>query len=206
LLASDDRASQRSRAGWTAAHAQLPVVRDFSIGSVRAATGRADVDVRLTFRPELDAVVGLVPQTADATFVALPEDGGWRVAFADSTITPEYTSPDTAPAAARTWVADRLACRARPATGLLSTGRLTDQLCSARGPVRVGTPEALEPSMSSDRFLAAYGPDVFSWARVVPVTSPARVGAVLAPLGPRWRVIGLVDLPSTRSNQLQANP
>jgi hypothetical protein len=207
LLASADRSTQRSRAGWTAAHAQLPVMRSFTIGAVRAAPERSEVDAHLALRPELDPVIGLVPDAMTATFVTLPEDGGWRVAFGDSALTPQYASETGAPMATRLWVRDRVGCRFRSAAGLLTTGRLTDQLCGARGPVRVGAPIALDPGPSSDRFLAAYGPDVFTWARVVPVTSPARVGAVLAPLGPRWRVIGLVELAASSSDPSpQPNP
>jgi hypothetical protein len=209
LLAVGDRIAQRSRAGWAAAHAQLPVVRRFTIGDVRADNARAEVDAQVSLRPELDPVVGLVPGSAASTWIALAEDGGWRVAFADSTLTPKYPAVDGAPDAARSWVADREGCRSRSRAELLASGRLTDELCSARGHVRVGAPSSLEPGEPSDPFLAAYGPDVFTWAQVVPVSSPARVGAVLAPLGPRWRVIGLVDLPSTPSpqpNPEQLNP
>jgi hypothetical protein len=195
LLAADDRATQRSRAAWTAAHAQLPVVRGFTVGAVREHGSRADVDARVMLRAELGPVVGLVPATAAATWVTFAEDGGWRVAFGDSTIVPELAPADAAPAAARAWVADRDGCGARARAELFASTSLTDQLCTARGPVKVGGALPLTPRDTSDPFLAAYGPDVFTWARVVPVTSPTRVGAVLAPLGPRWRVIGLVDLP-----------
>jgi hypothetical protein len=196
LLALGDRTTQGSRAGWTAAHAQLPVVRGFAIGDVRATSERAEVDAQVVLRPELGPVVGLVPQTAMATWIALGEDGGWRVAFAESTLLPQYPQADIAPAAARTWIESRHGCSPRARAGLFtSSSRLADELCDARGPVHVGAPVPLEPDEASDPLLAAYGPDVFSWARVVPVTSPSRVGAVLAPLGPRWRVIGLVDLP-----------
>jgi hypothetical protein len=196
LLAADDRAAQRSRAGWTAAHAQLPVVRDFTVGAVRESSARAEVDTRVVLRPELGPVVGLVPATATATWIAVAEHGGWRVSFAESTLVPEYTETDAAPDAARAWVEDRHGCPARARAALFASTLLIDELCDARGRARVGSAQPLEPGESSDALLAAYGPDVFTWAQVVPVTSPARVGAVLAPLGPRWRVIGLVDLPS----------
>ena len=200
LLAATDRAVQQSRAEWRAAHAQLPLVRNFTLGAVRIADGRAEVDSTVALKPELDPVVGLVPGAALATWIVLAEDGGWRVDFGASALVPQWASETAAPAAARTWVADRAACGAVARAALLGTGRLVDELCASRGPVRVGQPMALEPSESSDPFLAAYGPDVFTWARVVPVTAPTRVGAVLAPLGPRWRVIGLVVLPPLSDN------
>jgi len=200
LLATTDRTAHQSRAGWTAAHAQLPVVRDFALAAVRVAGDRAEVDSTVGLKPELGPVVGLVPGVAHATWVVRAEDAGWRVDFTESTLTPQYLAADEAPAAARAWVADRVGCRPRARAGLLGIGRFADELCAARGSVQVGPPGALEPVESSDSFLAAYGPDVFTWARVVPVTSPARAGAVLAPLGSRWRVIGLVDLPAVQPN------
>ena len=175
--------TQRSRAGWTAAHAQLPVVRGYTLGTVRAGEGRALVDSTVELRPELDPVVGLVPGTVVATWVVLAEDGGWRVDFGESTLMPQYPPADVAPAAARAWVAERAGCGDKARAALLGTGTLADELCDARGRAQVGAPVALEPSESSDSLLAAFGPDVFTWARVVPVSAPARVGAVLAPVG-----------------------
>ncbi len=200
LLAAPDRTVHQSRAEWRAAHAQLPLVREFTLGAVRIVGDRAEVDSTVALQPQLDPVVGLVPGSALATWIVLAEDGGWRVDFGESALVPQYVSDTAAPAAARAWVAERTGCGASARAALLGTGRLLDELCATRGPVRVAQAVALEPSESSDPFLAAYGPDVFTWARVVPVTAPTRVGAVLAPLGPRWRVIGLVDLPILSNN------
>jgi hypothetical protein len=202
LLATADRTAQQSRAGWAAAHAEMPVIRGFALGAVRVGS-RAEVDTTLVLKPELDEVVGLVPAAATATWIVLPEDGGWRVDFAESTLTPQFPSPDAAPAAARAWIDHRSGCHGRARARLLGVGSLADEVCAARGSVGVGTAIALEPGESSDPFLAAYGPDVFTWARVVPFVSPSRAGAVLAPLGPRWRVIGLVDLPSLSNDPQQ---
>ena len=155
LLAATDRTVHQSRAGWRAAHAQLPLVRDFTLGAVRIVDGRAEVDSTIALKPELDPVVGLVPGAALATWIVLTEDGGWRVDFGESALVPQYASDTAAPAAAQTWVADRAACAASARAALLGTGRLVDELCATRGPVRVGRPVALEPNESSDPFLAA---------------------------------------------------
>ncbi len=203
FLAADDRATHQSSAAWTAAHGQFPVVRGYALGAVRITEAGGEVDGTVVLKPELDPVIGLVPGTATATWVMRPEDGGWRVAYSESTVTAQYPSADTAAAAARIWIADRTGCGARARAALLGTGALADALCAARGPVQVGLPLPLQPTESSDPFLAAYGPDVFSWAQVVPVMAPAHVGAVLAPLGSRWRVIGLVDLPALQTNPQQ---
>jgi hypothetical protein len=196
VLAANDRAAHLSGAGWRAAHAQLPVVLGFTLGATRVLGDRAEIDGSVRFDPELSLTVGLVPSTAVATWVARAEDGGWRVAFSEAVVTPQWLPDTSATAAAGAWVTARTGCGAQARVALLGAGHLVDELCAAHGTTEVGAPLPLEPVESADSFLAAYGPDVFSWARVVPVTAPARVGAVLAPLGSRWRVIGLVDLPT----------
>jgi hypothetical protein len=141
LLAAGDRAAQGSHAGWTAAHAQLPVVRHFSLGAARLASDRAEVDTTLGLKPELGPVVGLVPQTAFATWVALAEDGGWRVDYAESTLTPQYVDAGSASGAARQWVVDREGCRVRARAALLGVGILADDhpRTRRRGPGPPGT-------------------------------------------------------------------
>ena len=47
----------------------------------------------------------------------------------------------------------------------------------------LGNPEA-------DPYVAAFGPDVLEWARVVPVSGPAQIDVVVAPVGESWLVIG----------------
>jgi hypothetical protein len=37
---------------------------------------------------------------------------------------------------------------------------------------------------------AAFGPDVYAWARRVPVTGPVALDLFLAPVGERWLVVG----------------
>ena len=187
LLAVDDRAAVRSRASWTAAHVQLPVVRGFTIGAVRETGTRAEVDTRVDLRPELGPVVGLVPATRrPRPGRRSPRTAGGASRCPDSTLAPEYPEATTAPVAARAWVADRRGCpeRAR-AAGRFASSLLTDELCDAYGPFgslrRCRSSRASSPIPSSP----LYGPDVFTWAQVVPVTLPgALAGAVLAPLGP----------------------
>jgi len=48
--------------------------------------------------------------------------------------------------------------------------------------------------------VAAYGDDVFTWARVVPVTAPVTFDLVLAPIGDRWSVIGAVQASPSSSS------
>ena len=55
----------------------------------------------------------------------------------------------------------------------------------------VGAPTDLLDDAGVSAVTAAFGPDVYAWARVVPVTAPERLELVLAPVGERWLVIGI---------------
>jgi hypothetical protein len=145
-------------------------------------------------RPQLDEVIGLVPAEAELTMATVQEDGQWRVRFADSRLEPVYLDDATAAADTRAWVARRAGCM--PADeydgGLLGAGAasLAEQLCGAAEPVAVGAVRALTISPDADPYIAAFGPEVLDWARVVPVSSPVELDVVVAPVGERWLVIG----------------
>lgn len=189
-LAAPDRTQQRTRAEWIASHEHLPPVTGYSIRSVDGT--KALVDLRL--RAGLDFVRGLTPARATATFATAAEDGGFRVAYASSIVTPEYPSDESAPDAVRQWVDARRACQHPPelAGGLLGATYLVDGLCRASGTVSVGGVAVLPDSPAVEPFLAAFGPDVGRWARVVPVSSPVRLSVVTAPVGESWLVIGVL--------------
>lgn len=194
LLAAADRATYAGPAGWTRAHGFLYPVTNFTLGDVTERDGRAEVAVRTELRSGLDEVMGLVPPAAASTWVAVPEDGGWRVAFDQSTISLEYRADDDAPAGVRAWVEARRACEAAPEYdgGLLGVASLADRLCRAEGETRVGTPGLLDDPVDAAPFLAAFGEDAGRWARVVPVDGPVALRAVVAPLGERWVVVGVL--------------
>ena len=194
FLSAANRADAHSPARWRTAHDQMPRVRGFSIGAVRVEGDRAEVDVDLAYRPELDAVVGLVPAHATTTWIAVAEDGGWRVDYAATRIEPRYADQALASGAARRWAERHRGCHQMAST-LLGSPVLIADVCETRGAVVTGAPQPLTPGDASDPFLAAYGPDVFDWARVVPLNTPIKADVVLAPFARSWRVIGVVDLP-----------
>jgi hypothetical protein len=194
LLSQDERAAS-SVTAWTAGHADLPEILDFELGgSSRPAGDRSEVTVRAKLRPHLDEVVGLVPGSADLTLATVEEGGEWRVLFSESRREARYLDDVTAARDARAWVERRAACS--PADeysgGLLGAGAATlaGQLCEAEGSVAVGTPRPLADSPEADPYVAAFGPEALEWARVVPVSSPARLDVVVAPVGEVWLVIG----------------
>jgi hypothetical protein len=196
MLSAAERRELGSGAEWTAAHGQLPEVLGFVLEAAGPGLDRVEVESSVELRPVLDDTIGLVPARARATWVAVAEDGGWRVAFEERRFEPRYPPDADAVATVRAWARDRRECTARAAGelrgGLLGVVDLAAALCGGRS-AAVGTPGPLDPDNGIEPFLAAYGPDVFSWARVVPVSGPVALGAVVAPVGHRWRVIGVIE-------------
>ena len=195
FLSAADRDDLGSRAEWTSAHGQLPRITGYTVATVASGMDRTEVATALELDAGLDEIVGLVPARADATWVAVAEDGGWRVAFAQSALTPRYPADFDAPAAVENWVAARRDCRRgdQYRDGLLGSDDLARTLCRAEGRVAAGPVAPLDPSAEAQPFLAAFGPEVFSWARVVPVDAPDPFQVVVAPVDERWLVIGVLD-------------
>jgi hypothetical protein len=195
FLSAADRAELGSRSEWEASHGQLPTPTGLQLGTARSDGTRAEVEAELTFEPALDETRGLVPARADAVWIAISEDGGWRVARSESRLSPQYPDATGAVSSAETWARARVACRADAEYegGLVGSSSQVTALCNATGPVTTGAVVSLEPGVGVEPFLAAFGPDVLSWARVVPVTSPVPISVVLAPVGDRWVVVGALD-------------
>jgi len=201
ILSDGDRANATSGAAWAAQHAALPAVTGYEITAVEQHASRADVSAHLQLRPELNADAGLVPQRATATFSAVAEDGGWRVAYSDSTLVPQYAPATRAPAAVRSWVRARQDCRTGPEYdgGLVGAPARAAALCGRRGAIAVGNARTLPDTAQDQPFLAAFGTDVHDWARVVPVDTPVRMDVVVAPVGEHWLVVGVLPALSERS-------
>ncbi|MGH8984884.1 MAG: hypothetical protein ACRDY6_13560 [Acidimicrobiia bacterium] len=201
LLSKPDRDEIGSSDEWVAAHGELPNVTGFVLGVVRVDGASAEVEANVTFESTLDETRGLVPSRARAAWVAVAEDGGWRVAHSQSRLTPQYPDEQGAVRAADTWVEARRSCDVATEYegGLVGAAGPVEALCDTRGPVRVGAVGALEPDAGVEPFLAAFGPDVLSWARVVPVISPVPLAVVLAPVADSWLVIGMLESSSDGS-------
>ena len=195
VLSEPDRSNATSGAAWAAQHAGLPSITGYEITAVQQHDDRADVSVRLQLRPELTTDAGLVPDRATATFPTIPEDGGWRVAYSDSTLVPQYaTFISSAPTAVRSWVRARQACRTAPEydAGLVGAPARAQALCGARGSIHLGRVRSLPETAQDQPFLAAFGTPVHDWARVVHVDAPVRMDVVVAPVGERWLVVGVL--------------
>jgi hypothetical protein len=197
LLSAPDRAEVGSRSEWEVAHGQLPIVTGVTLGDATSDGTRAEVDAEVTFEPALDETRGLVPSRAQGVWVAVAEDGGWRVAHSERRLLPQYPDGNGAVTAAETWAQVRTGCRAGDEYdgGLLGATGPVKALCGASGPVEAGAVSNLEPGVGVEPFLAAFGPEVLSWARVVPLANPVPVVVVLAPVADRWVVVGALELP-----------
>jgi hypothetical protein len=193
-LSASNRVLSGSAAQWVADHDTIPPFVSYRIRSVAVSGARAEVGADLALRPSLDQVRGLVPAHASGAFIAVAEDGGWRLAWSDSVLTPRYPADDLAPEAVVRWADDRRACRRGPeyAGGLLGAPRLVAGLCGARRAVAVDRARLLPERAAAEPFLAAFGPSAHQWLRAVRVRAPVRVDVVVAPLGEHWLVVGVL--------------
>jgi hypothetical protein len=167
---------------------------------VTADDQRAEAGSSLDLVPVLDEVVGLVPAHATATWVAVHEGGVWRVSLEDSSLQPVWPSDATAAAAVEDWARARQECQSGEAIGefaggVLGSPAIADALCKRDGDVRVGGAEQLDGTDGAPVF-AAFGAEAQAWARVVEVSDPTPLRAVVAPLGDTWLVVAVLPAPS----------
>lgn len=195
FLSSTDRVAFGSPAGWVAGHADVvPPLLDYEVGEVSEGDGVTTIATTMTFEPGLDQVVGLTPGRARVAWELLEaEDGTWGVALDTSAVEPIFPPAEEAGAAARAWVTERQACRqpANEREGLVGAAGLADALCDAAGELAVGDVTALDETATTT-VSTAFGPETAAASRVVRVTGSVELGAVLAPIGDEWVVIGIL--------------
>lgn len=199
LLDLEGRRAARGRAGWIQSNFYRPQLRSFTISELRAVD---EVSVEVVgegeFVTRLDEVVGLVSARGRVSWRAVAEDGGWRVAYLSSVIRGMYPDDDTADDAAHDWVAARQRCADEAAraleyqNGLLGAAGLASTLCDKPGVISVGAVKRLGERPNPAPVIAAFGAEADLWARIVRVDKPVALNVVLAPLGERWIVIGLL--------------
>lgn len=196
FLSASDQEQASDAAEWTADHFMiLPTIEGYQISSDSSDGIRSEVNVALALRSELDQLAGLTTATADSTWVLVDEQNVWRIALTESTIVSVYLDDETADQAVEMWAQQRQQCT--PALQwdqtLVGFPSLADALCGANGSVEVGPVQALSDAAEAAAFLAAFGPEVGLWARVVEVKSPAALRVVVAPIGEQWLVIGVLE-------------
>jgi hypothetical protein len=198
-LSAADRYTYPTVSTWTHHEAESAQLLTAAITSIVQDRDAADVNVQLHQHASLDEIQGLVPADAHARFHVAREDGGWRVDLLDSRVVADYPSDRSAPAAAVAWAESRVSCAKTPKfqwrAGLYGDGAdlVAAQLCDRKGAVHVDGVRPLNDNDSYSALLAAFGPDVGLWARVVPLRAPSAMNLVLAPVGEQWLVIGMLS-------------
>lgn len=179
-----------SPSGWIAGHAdRVPPIEGYEVEEVDGD----EVVTLVRFVPGLDQIQGLVTERVRVTWATSDDGGSWGVDLAGSTQEPLYPSDESAPAAVREWAEGHQDC-GTPRTwegNLQGSPTLAERLCGVAGEVEVGPALPLGP-VDAGPFLAAFGPEVGEWARVVAVTAPVELRAVVAPIGQEWLVIGVL--------------
>jgi hypothetical protein len=206
LLDGASRKRYPSAARWTRAQADRTVVTGVRVGAARPA-GRAttDVTVELTHPPAIDPFAGLVPARTVEVWRARSEDGGWRVAADPVSVRADLPSDRRAPDAVTAWVQRLVGCDRQGAAALQAGAELygpadlAEAPCRQRGRWTVAAPRRFEEAAEPEAYVAAFGPEVGSWVRLVPVQGPdARFHVVVGPLGDAWRVLGTDPAQQTR--------
>ena len=196
LLAASDRAEAGELDGWTDRHAELWPIAGAEITDVSGDDTSATVTTRLRYHSRLDETIGLVPARAEGRWRVVREEGHWRIALADLEVRADVPDDRAAVDAAKAWSAAKQRCSATAdqeyAGGLVGFPTVADALCGDPGELRTGAPQRLSEGPDADAFVAAFGPQVLTWSRVVAVDAPVVFRAVLAPVGDRWIVAGLL--------------
>jgi hypothetical protein len=201
LLTSDSRTRYPTLEAWVEARPNRVRPVAFCLRSERSvATDAVELEVAATHRPSLDPFVGLVPARSSQRWLVHRERAGWRVPSAPQRF--EYLLPGDQAAAQATsaWV-ERLASCDRRAAQTLQAARhlygpadLPARPCRERGRWTAGAALTLDHAADAQTLLAAFGSDVLTWGRAVPVRGPrSHFYAALAPIGDDWRVMGVLS-------------
>ena len=203
LLDPASRQRFPTAAAWTRAQANLTIPTGFEIGPSRAAFGggdRVEVEVTSSQQPSLDPTRGLVPALSRGLWSVERRDGVWRVAAEPVSVAPILPDEAGAPVAVTQWV-DRLrACDLQGAaslqvgTYLYGPADFVRAPCQEAGAWTVGATTGLDSAADPRDFVAAFGADAGTWARLVAVQGPRTdFFAVVAPMGEAWQVVGVAD-------------
>lgn len=201
LLDDASRRRYPSLAAWINAQADRATPHTFTVGTSRPSPDRPgafEVDLSATHTPSLDPIRGLVPARSTSTWLVRLENDAWRVSADPLAFRPVLPGDAAATAAVQGWVSLLAACDAPGATALQVTPHLYGPAGLARTPCETpgtwtaGEPTGLDRTPDPRAFLAAFGPEVGTWARLVPVRGPAGgFLAAVAPMGDGWQVMGV---------------
>lgn len=199
LLTSGDQQDVGSAAAWGSSSPDRPAPTAFTVTSEQITPGDEQISVDVTRRPSLDQYAGFVSARATQVWHVVRDGTRWRVGAEPLTETPALPPIAGAADAAGRWAQASARCDRAATAALEGVPNLTgpeDLLgapCSERGAwMAAGAPVTLDRAPDTESFVEAYGPDVGTWMRLVPVYGPRTHFLVaVAPLGDAWRVIGV---------------
>jgi hypothetical protein len=203
LITADSRRRFPSLSTWERGAVDRLLPATFELGAERPAEvdrGQAvDIDINATHEPALDTFSGLVPGRARETWRVWREDDHWRVDAEPVKAVPVLPLDQAAEDAVRAWVARMEACDQNGARALQVSSLLYGPIqlgqapCKERGSWTVGVTARFDAAPDNGAYIAAFGPGVGSWGRLVPVKGPrSHFFAAVGPLGDDWRVIGVL--------------
>jgi hypothetical protein len=191
-------------ARFTRAQADRAEVTAVRVGRERrAGPGRAEVTVTLAHPAAIDPFTGLVPARTVEVWRASRQGGRWRVAADPVSVRADLPGDGRAPEAVTAWIDRLLGCDRGGAAGLQAGAELygpadlPELPCRTRGRWTVAAPRSFDAAVEPEAYVAAFGPEVGAWARLVPVQGPgARFSVVVGPVGDAWRVLGTDPVPA----------
>jgi hypothetical protein len=200
LLAPASLRSYPSQATWLDALPDLPPPTTFTVMAGKATGAGMDVSVDVRRTPVLNSFVGFVPAHAVEVYRTSRSGAAWRVEATPVGVRPDLISDRTAAADVSAWLNRLAACDGAGAAALqvspdlLGDDTLPGAICTSHARLRAGPAQPVMGGPSTAPFLAAYGPEIGSWGRLIPVTGPGQQLLVgVAPLGRSWRVFGIVS-------------
>lgn len=204
LLTSASRARYPTPEAWSGARANRLHPVAFCLRSERPAGAdggdAVQLEVATTHRSSLDPFVGLVPSRSIERWLVQRERTGWRVPAGPQGFDYVLPADHEAANAADAWVEHLASCdlgtaqTLQVARHLYGPADLPARPCKEGGRWTVADALTLDRAPDAQTLLAAFGPDVLRWGRVVPVRGPrTHFYAALAPVGEAWRVMGVLS-------------
>ena len=199
-----DEASRRrypTMTSWVRAQVDRAQPVTFEVGGSRPSPerpGAFEIDLSATHVPSLDSIRGLIPARSASVWLVRREGETYRVSSDPLSFRPVLPAEAQATDVVQGWVSLLAACDAPAAAQLQVAPRLygptglVSAPCEKRGTWTAGRPVGLDRTPDARVFLAAFGPEVGTWARLVPVSGPdSRFLAAVAPMGDGWQVMGV---------------
>lgn len=204
LLDTRSRRDYPVLASWVADQAGRP--RPVRVSAARgeseagSSTVRVPVRVDVAREPAVDPFVGFIAAQAAETWLARLDGGKWRVQDRPAGTDPQLPPDADAVAVAESWIGLAQECDSARAVALqvqrvlYGVADLAESLCGANVDGLSGGVAEFEPDAEGAGALAAFGPGIDVWARVVDVDAEKSFRLTLAPLGSRWRVLAISPL------------